>query len=207
MQKKVILLIMLAAFGPVAVSQVAPNTDFTVQLSPPGINTKTAAENDEIHTTVLKPEVFAGYDLVGKIVKAEKSGKLKGSTMVAFRFDRLEKGGQMIPVSGTLKQVTDSKGAPNVDEEGHAIKTKNHYAKVAGTAAVGALIGGLTGGAKGAVVGAGAGAAAGILFVEIAAADGADFTLAPNSILLITVSPGGEKAGQRFSAPAGTTPA
>lgn len=204
MQKRAILLIgLVAVLGRFAASQVAANTDFTVQLSPPGINTKTAAENDEIHTIVLRPEAFASYELVGRIVKAHKSGKLKGSTMVAFRFERLEKAGQVVPVNGTLKQVTNSKGAPNVDEEGHAIRTKNNYGKVVGTAAIGALIGGLSGGGKGALVGAGAGTAAAILFVEVAASDGADFELAPNSVLLITVSPrNGETVREPAASPA-----
>lgn len=182
-------MLVLTTLAGFASGQVAPNTDFTVQLSPPGINTKTAAENDEVRCTVLKPEVFAGYELVGRVVKAKKSGKLKGATMLALRFDRLEKSGQSIPVSGVLKQVTNSKGAPNVDEEGHAIKAKNNYGKVAGAAAVGALIGGLTGGAKGALIGAGAGTAAAVMFVEVAVSDGADFELASGSVLLVSVSP------------------
>lgn len=185
----VLPILMFVTLGHFAFGQIAPNTDFTVRLSPPGINTKTAAENDEVRCVVLKPETFAGYDMVGRIVKANKSGKLKGSTMLALRFERLEKSGQSIPISGVLKQVTNSKGAPNVDEEGHAIKTKNNYGKVAGAAAIGALIGGLTKGTKGALIGAGAGTAAAVMFVEVAVSDGADFELAPNSVLLVSASP------------------
>jgi len=183
------LLGLLAASACAVSAQVRANTDFVVRLSPPGINTKTAAENDEIHAITLKPEAFAGYEMIGKIVKTKRSGKLKGGTTLALRFAWLEKDGRQIAINGTLKQVTNSKGAPDVDEEGRAIKTKNNYGKVAGVAAVGALIGALSGGGKGAAIGAGAGAAAAILFVEVKAENGADFELAPNSVLVITVSP------------------
>jgi hypothetical protein len=168
---------------------LSQQSDFLVQLRPPGINTRTSAKGDEVRATVLQPPAFAGYEIVGRIGELQRSGKIKGSTELSFHFDRLENGIQIIPVSADLKQVTNSKGAPSVDEEGHAIKKKSNVNKLLLGAGGGAAIGALKGGIWGAAVGAAAGTGVALIAVKLAAQDGADFTLAPNSQLLLSVRP------------------
>jgi hypothetical protein len=171
-------------------AQLQKDTEFLVKLRAPGINTKTAAAGDEIRAVVDQPEAYAGYELIGHISQAKSEGKLKGKSVLVFKFETLVKGSSTIPVSAVLKQVTNSKGAPNVDEEGRMIRTKNHAKLVAGTTLGGALIGGLLGGGKGAAIGALAGLAAGAGAMEIGAEKGgADFDLGADSRLLVSISP------------------
>jgi|GEM_PF-2183788 len=184
-----ILALFASCISAFAADPIAPNTDFLVRLKPPGINSKTAAKGDEIRAVVEQPASFAGYEMVGHVLSAKSSGKVKGQSVMQFRFQELQRGNERIPISATLKQVTNSKGAPDVDEEGRAIKKKSNVKKAVGGALAGALIGGLVGGAKGAAIGSGAGAAAALIAIELTAQNGADFELAPNSMLLVTVSP------------------
>ena len=170
-------------------AQLQKETEFLIKLRAPGISSRTAAIGDEIRAAVERPAEYQGYELVGHVSQARSEGKIRGRSELAFRFEQLVKGRMAIPVSAVLKQVTNSKGAPNVDEEGHMMKSKNHVKALAGVSAGGALIGGLLGGGKGALIGALAGAAAGAGAVELRAEKGADFALAADSQLLVSVSP------------------
>jgi hypothetical protein len=169
--------------------EIKPNTDFLVKLEAPGISAKTSAKGDEIRGVVEQPEEFVGYELVGHVTQATNKGKMRGQSTLQFKFEQLTKDNATIPVNATLKQVTNSKGAPDVDEEGRVIKKKSNVQKAAMTTAGGALIGGLLFGGKGALVGAAMGAAAGVAAIEIGAEKGSDFELAADSRLLVTVSP------------------
>jgi len=185
-----VLMLATVCFGG---TTIQPNTDFLVRLEPPGINSRTAAKGDEIRAVVIEPADFAGYELVGHVSEAKSGGKIKGKSVLQFNFERLEKGTTVVPVIATLKQITNSKGAPNVDEEGRAIKKKSHVKSVLLASAGGALLGGLLGGGKGALIGAAAGGLAGAAAIELSAAKGADFDLAADSRLLVTLSPDRKK--------------
>jgi hypothetical protein len=180
-------------------AQLQKDTDFLVSLRAPGINSKTAAVGDEIRADVVQPDGYVGYELVGRISQAKSGGKIQGKSVLLFKFEKLVKGNTTIPVTAVLKQVTNSKGAPNVDEEGRMVRTKNHFKSLGGAAAGGALIGGILGGGKGALLGALAGAAAGAGGVEIGAQQGADFELGPDSRLLVSLSPARADAMQSNS--------
>lgn len=190
MKKILITLVVLFAstlcFGQ---QTVQPNSDFLVRLKAPGINTKTAAVGDEVRAVVEQPADFAGYEVIGHVSQAANGGKIKGQSVLQFKFERLEKENVVVPIDATLKQVTNSKGSPNVDEEGRAIKKKSHLGKLLMSGAGGAGLGYLMGGAKGAAIGAAGGAAVAIAAIEIAAEKGSDFELAADSRLLLTVSP------------------
>ena len=170
-------------------AQLQKDTDFLVKLRAPGINSNTSAAGDEIRADVLEPAEYSGYELVGRIAQARSDGKLRGKSVLLFKFEKLIQGDATIHITAVLKQVTNSKGAPNVDEEGRMIRTKNHLKSVAAASAGGALLGGLLGGGKGALMGAVIGAAAGTSGVEISAEQGADFELGADSRLLVSVSP------------------
>lgn len=181
-------------------AQLQKDTDLLVKLRAPGINSKTSATGDEIRADVLEPAEYSDYEMVGRIVQAKSDGKLRAKSVLLFKFEKLVKGNATIPVSAVLKQVTNSKGAPNVDEEGRMVRTKNHMKSLAAASAGGALLGGLLGGGKGALIGALAGAAAGAGGVEIGAERGADFELGADSRLLVSVSPARADAIQPNSA-------
>lgn len=92
----------------------------------------------------------AGSRVVGRITRAEASGRIRGVAELAFTPIELE------ALDGTrkLNLVTDS-------FHSRARPTKKRDAAKSGGAAAGAVIGGLVGGKKGALTGAGAGGAAG----------------------------------------------
>lgn len=181
-------------------AQLQKDTDFLVKLRAPGINSKTAAVGDEIRADVLQPAEYVGYELVGRIAQAKSEGKIRGNSVLLFKFDKLVTENATVPVSAVLKQVTNSKGAPNVDEEGRMVRTKNHFKSVAAASAGGAILGGLLGGGKGAMLGALAGAAAGAGGVEIGAEHGADFELGADSRLLVSLRPARADAMQTIPA-------
>lgn len=189
--RKVFCFLLACALSPIcfAADEIKPNTDFLVKLEAPGISSKTSAKDDEIRAVVEQPEEFVDYELVGHITQATNKGKMRGQSVLQFKFERLEKDGATIPVNATLKQVTNSKGAPNVDEEGRVIKNKSNVKKVAMGTVGGAVIGGALFGARGAMLGAAMGGAATAAAIEIGAEKGADFELAADSHLLISISP------------------
>lgn len=177
----------LSPFG-FAQSPLLQKTDFDVILTT-DLDTATAKIGDQVVAQVDSPDEFKGEYLYGAVTESKSGGKVKGSSVLTFRFTDLTYHGKKIAVSTSLKQVTNSKGAPDVDEEGRAIKKKNHIGGMIGATAAGALVGGLIGGGKGAAIGAAAGAAGSIVAIEMTA-KGSQFKLSSGSHLLVEVSPG-----------------
>jgi hypothetical protein len=189
-----------------AATKVAKNTDFMVRLTQT-LDTNSSKKDDQVVAQVIScgadtssPCEFKDDFLYGKVTESKSSGKVTGNSVLTFRFTEIDHKGEKIPVQTSLKQVTNSKGAPDVDEEGRAIKKKNNTGKLVAAAAGGALVGGLLGGAKGAAIGAGVGGGAALLAMEVSAS-GANFRLDGGSQLLLSVSPGGKPVEEQ---PAGT---
>jgi len=90
-----------------------------------------------------------GAAVEGKIVDADKGGRVKGVASLTVELNALRMGGQLIYIS------TNS-----VTHEAGATKRKDTV-KIGIGAGVGAAIGAIAGGGKGAAIGAGAGGAAG----------------------------------------------
>jgi OOP family OmpA-OmpF porin len=121
----------------------------------------------------------------GKITESKSGAKLGGQSAFSFSFDTLRHNGAAIPINSQFKSAINSKGKPNVDEEGRMVRRgTGNVAKVGAGTGAGALIGGLTRGGKGAAIGAAVGAAASIVLVEIAA-DGPNIRFSPGSRLII----------------------
>jgi hypothetical protein len=93
----------------------------------------------------------AGAEVLGTVIEAERSGRVKGRARVAFRFARLD-------LPGEAERIAIRTGV--IAREAEATK-KQDAAKIGGGAAAGAVIGGILGGgdgaAKGAAIGGGAG--------------------------------------------------
>jgi hypothetical protein len=93
--------------------------------------------------------VPAGAEVVGTVLDAKESGRVKGLATVSFRFNRMTVGNESANIRTT--RITRQ-----------AQPTKGEDAKKVGIGAgAGALIGAIAGGKKGAAIGAGVGAGAG----------------------------------------------
>jgi hypothetical protein len=166
-------------------AQTIPESDFRVKLLGP-LSTKTSQKGDKITAQVLSPQDFKGDIMEGKVTEVKSSGKMKGQAVLNFTFETVHHAGQNWSVQSSVKSVTNSKGQPDVDEEGRVVKKTNNIGKAALGTGLGALIGGIAGGAKGAAIGAGVGAAASIVMIQMTVKGNAvDF--APGTELMLSV--------------------
>ena len=166
------------------------NAEFVVKLLSP-ISTKTSQRGDSFSAQVLSPTQYENAVLEGKISNVKKAKRGGDKSEILFAFQALTIGNTTYPISADLRQVTNSQGVKEVDEEGRAIgrtSLKKTAASMVAGAAIGALIGALAGGGKGAAVGAGAGAAAGLLFAITLTSRGTDMEFAPGSQFALLVS-------------------
>ncbi len=121
------------------------------------LSTDTNYTNDAFRATLDAPLVIDGFiiadrgaKVLGKIVKAQKPGKLEGMAELSLALTEISTtDGQRIQVE-TNQSLR--KGPSNTNQE---------VMKMGGGAALGAIIGAIAGGGKGAAIGAGAGGAAG----------------------------------------------
>ena len=149
------------------------------------IGTDTSRKGDMVSGRVITPTQLQGDVVEGKITESKSGAKLGGQSAFSFSFDTLRHNGTAIPINSQFKSAVNSKGKPNVDEEGRMVRRgTGNVAKVGAGTGAGALIGGLTRGGKGAAIGAAVGAAASIVLVEIAA-DGPNIRFSPGSRLVI----------------------
>jgi hypothetical protein len=121
------------------------------------ISTDTNYSGDTFTATLEQPIVVDGFviadrgaRLTGKVVSAEKAGRVKGMSELVLALTQLHTtDGQTVNIeTSTFNKQGDS-------------SRKRDAAEVAGGAALGAIIGAIAGGGKGAAIGAGAGGAAG----------------------------------------------
>jgi hypothetical protein len=150
------------------------------------LSTQTSKKGDSVTARVVSPDQFKGAILEGKVQESKSGAKLKGTSVLNFTFDTLNQNGQTTKVQSNIKEIVNSKGKSNVDEEGRVLTHKNSLGKVALVTGIGAVIGAVAGGARGAAIGAGAGAAAAIVLVEVGT-KGANLDFAPGSEFILSV--------------------
>jgi len=148
-------------------------------------------KGDKFTLQVLEPPSYAGAIIEAEVSKAKASGKVSGKSEFLFSFDSLTpKNGKTIPIVADLREVSNSKGVAQVDEEGYVIgKTANKkkLLSVLGLSAAGAILGSAVGGGSGAATGAAIGAAAGMTIAfstrgpDIRFEPGSQFSLLVNS--------------------------
>jgi hypothetical protein len=123
-------------------------------------------KGDKFTLQVTEPASYEGALMEAEVVKAKASGKVSGKSELLFSFTTLTlKDGSTLPIVADLKEVANSKGTANVDEEGHVIgksSAKKDVARTAILGGIGAAIGGIAGGAGGAAKGAAIGVAVGL---------------------------------------------
>lgn len=168
---------------------VIPNgTQVTAVLTTGMISTKDSVDGDRFTMEVRSPSQYDGATIEGRIVKAEKSGRVSGRANITLDFDTIRlRNGQTYRFAGILDTVKAANGDNvKVNNEGN-VRDSNQTTKTvtrAGIgAALGALIGAIAGGGQGAAIGAavGAGAGAGTVFIEgrdnIELASGSEFNI------------------------------
>jgi hypothetical protein len=116
----------------------------------------TSKVEDAVRAKLAKPVVIdgveampTGAEVVGSVVEAERSGRVKGRATVALRFQRL-----------TAWDETHEINTARIARQARATK-KEDATKVGIGAGAGALIGAIAGGSKGAAIGGAVGAGAG----------------------------------------------
>jgi hypothetical protein len=132
-------------------------TVLTAKLST-ALASDTSKAEDAVRGSLTKPIVVsgttavpAGAEIVGSVLVAKESGRVKGRASIAFRFSRLIVGTEAHPIQ--TAQIAREAAA---DRKGDVTK-----GVIGG--GVGALVGGLVGGGKGAAIGAGVGGTGAVL--------------------------------------------
>jgi len=122
------------------------------------IASDTSKVEDTVHGTLTKPLIVsgttavpAGAEIVGSVLDAKQSGRVKGRASIAFRFSRLIVGTEAHQIH--TAQIA-REAAPD---------RKGDVTKGAIGGGVGAVVGGLVGGGKGALIGAGVGGTGAVL--------------------------------------------
>jgi hypothetical protein len=144
------------------------------------LSTKTNKPGDTFHATMAAPLVVGGKTVLekgaevqGRVVDAERAGKVKGLASMRLVLTGVTHGGKVIPI------VTNSYFV-------EAESTKKRDAEIIGGAAgVGAAIGAIAGGGKGALIGAGVGGGAGT--GTVLATRGKEVEFKPESKLKFTL--------------------
>jgi hypothetical protein len=120
------------------------------------VSTETAKPEDRVVAELVEPVVEngdvllpAGSEVLGHVVTAVRSGRVKGRAHLVVSFDQIRADGRTLDIDATRFDVT-------------AKSSKGKDAKIAGgAAAAGAIIGAIAGGGSGALKGGAIGGAAG----------------------------------------------
>lgn len=126
---------------------IPAETSLTVELTTP-IASDTSKVEDQVSGTLARPIVVAGEtavpagaEVIGSVLEANRSGRVKGRALIAFRFDHLVVGGER-------HQIQTERVAREA-----AADRKGDVKKGGVGAGAGAIIGGIAGGGKGAAIG------------------------------------------------------
>jgi hypothetical protein len=134
---------------------IPAGTPVTVRLQET-LSSATSASGQRFSAVLDDPIVVKGVTVAqrgaevrGRVVSAEKSGRLHDSGYISLTLASIEFGEKSVPVNTSS---VSAKGASH---------KKRNIAMIGGGAGAGALIGGLAGGGKGALIGSAVGAGAG----------------------------------------------
>ena len=114
------------------------------------ISSRLNHKGDRISAFVVSPPVFQGATVEGQVRDAKSSGSISKTSTLDLTFDALVLKDQgRIPIKSQIKEMINSKGQANVDDEGQIVQHKGNTGKVLMGTALGAAIGAAAGGAKG----------------------------------------------------------
>jgi hypothetical protein len=161
----VLLLLAVSSLLANPLFHVPEDTALRVRLD----DTLTSADSqvgDPFSATVVEEGEFRNGRVYGHIAGIDMSGRIKGRTSMALRFDRLTMpDGRRAPIRAEIVELYHAQSGENVDVEGaiesggRGRKSITHTAIGAGA---GALLGGIFGGGKGAGIGSIVGGAGGL---------------------------------------------
>ncbi|MGI8668324.1 MAG: hypothetical protein ACR2J3_00565, partial [Aridibacter sp.] len=130
------------------------------------VSTKASQDGDKFTMEVTSPSQYQGAIIEGRVIKAERSGRVSGRANVSLDFDSIRlRNGQTYKFAGIIDNVTLANGENvTVNNEG-TVRDNNQTSKTvtrAGIGAgIGAILGAILGGGQGAAIGAAVGAAGG----------------------------------------------
>jgi hypothetical protein len=165
------------------------NIEMSAKLLSP-ISTMTSQPKDIFSAQVVSPEPYIGAVLEGHI-SSIKAAKNRNKAEISFQFETFTFRGVTYPIQADLKEVANSQGVKNVDEEGRAIGKSSNKKTLESAligAAAGGILGGVVGGAKGAAAGAVAGTGVGLLFAIKFTTSGSQMEFSPGAIFTLAVS-------------------
>ncbi|WP_263352912.1 hypothetical protein [Acidicapsa acidisoli] len=163
--------------------------EMTVRLLSP-ISTKTSHKGDKFSAQVLTPNGFRNAVIEGHINSVKRAAK-QDKAEISFAFETITLSGVAHFIRADLKEVSNSSGVKNVDEEGRAIgksSKKKAIESAAVASAAGGILGAVLGGGRGAAIGSTTGAVAGLLFAIKFTTSGSDMEFAPGSQFVLDVS-------------------
>jgi hypothetical protein len=163
------------AFAGTRSLNIPTGTGLTVRLNE-HLNSEETNVGSSFHGVLTSPVIVngkkvvpKGAEVVGEVIKVERSGRLSNPGELHLVLGSIQFGGRTYSI--TTENLV-------IKGESH---TKSNLEKIGGGTAAGALIGALAGGGKGAAIGAGAGAAAG---TGVAAATGKKAADVPSEAVL-----------------------
>jgi hypothetical protein len=145
----------------------APPPDLALRVRLDDTLTSTDSQvGDPFSATVVDQGKYRGARVYGHVSNITTSGRLKGSTTMMLRFDRLVMpDGRRTPIHAELVELYDAPSGEKVDVEG-AIQSggrgRTSVVHTAVGAGAGALLGGIFGGGEGAGIGSIVGGAGGL---------------------------------------------
>lgn len=168
----------------------AQESQFTVRLTKP-LSTANSHKGDPASARVVSPDDFKGDTISGTVTES-RSGD---NAALSLAFDTLNHGGSSIPISATVTSLANSKGQPDADEDGHAVRQSNRTGNSNAARQIGSSLGGLLGGRKGAVVSTATDVAATLATIQISGR-GPNLSFGAGSQLVVSVTPrGGPELG------------
>ncbi len=139
------------------------------------VNTGASQVGDRVRMIVTSPSQYRNAIIEGRIVEAERSGRVTGRANISIGFDTIRMNGRTYQFAGLIDTVRAANGdSISVNNEG-AIRDRSQTTQTATRAGIGAILGGIigaiVGGGQGAAIGAGVGAGAGAGTVLISGRD------------------------------------
>jgi hypothetical protein len=167
--------------GPFAPPLGLKDIEMAVKVMSP-MGTVSSSVGDGFSAMVLAPRNYAGAILAGHIVSV-RAAKDHDKPEISLQLETLTFQDKRHLIQADLREVANSKGFNNVDEEGRALGKSSKKKK---SAAAGGIFGAAMRGAKTAVVGSGSGAD--LLFTIKFTTNAAQIELAPGSMFTLRVS-------------------
>ena len=110
-------LLLAGASGQVPVQPFPSIVSTRVRLLAP-LTTKFNRKGDMVSARVLEPAGYRGAILEGVIREVKAGGAAGKTSSVQFEILALHLAGEAVPVTAALTEVTNSRGMPNVDDDG-----------------------------------------------------------------------------------------